>query len=114
MRLFALALLASLSVPIAVTQAGTVSGTLSIAVSPPALALIINPSSATLACNAAAGTVVAALSVTGGDGNAIAYSLAGNTTDFAISGSNVVVGPSGIASGSCGKTFAETITATQP
>lgn len=113
MRLFAFALLASLSVPIAV-HAGTVSGTLSITVSPPAMALVINPSSATLACNAAAGTAIAALSVTGGDGNAVTYTLAGDTTDFAISGSNVVVGANGIAAADCGKTFSETVTAAQP
>lgn len=112
-RVLAVAALAALALPLP-ARAGSVTGALSITVQPPAMALVINPSSATLACNAAAGTVVSALSVSGGDGGAVTYTLAGDTTDFAIAGSNVVVGPNGIAAADCGKTFSESVTATQP
>jgi hypothetical protein len=67
-----------------------------------------------IACNAPAGTLVMALQTSGGDGNPITYAIAGDTTDFALSGSNVVVGNNGIAPANCGKPNAVTVTATQP
>ena len=99
-------------------QAASVSGTLSITVSPAPLAISVSPSSATEACSVAAGTVVSAINVTGGDGNAITLSMTGDTTDFVLSATtppaNVVVGPSGVAMADCGKTFTNTVTTTQP
>src|SRR5271163_2850975 len=99
-------------------QAASVSGTLSITVSPPALALVLSPSSATEACNVAAGTVIPAISVTGGDGNAITLSMTGDMTDFSLSSTtppaNVVVASGGITSADCAKSFTNIITATQP
>jgi len=68
-------------------------------------------------CTATPGSEVAVVSSSGGDGNAIKLSLAGDVTDFALNATNppanVVVGPNGIAAANCGKTFVETITATQ-
>lgn len=88
------------------SQAGTVQQ---------ALALVFNPATPTIACNATPGTVVAAVSTTGGDGNAATFATSGgDTTDFVVNGTNVVVGPSGIAASSCGKTMTVTVTATQP
>ncbi|HEY3910391.1 MAG TPA: hypothetical protein VGM07_10910 [Stellaceae bacterium] len=78
--------------------------------------MVINPSSANEACQAPAGTVVSQLSISGGDGNPVTFALAplnSSATDFAISGSNVVIGANGIASAHCGETEAFTITASQ-
>ena len=69
----------------------------------------------TIACNAAAGSVVSAMSVTGGDGNPATFSATGgDTSDFAVNGVDVVVGTNGIAAANCGKTMTLTITANQP
>jgi uncharacterized protein (UPF0333 family) len=97
-------------------SAGSVSGTLSITVSPPALALILNPSNATETCTVAGGTLVSTASTTGGDGNAITFSMTGNTTDFLINSSTgvVTVAVAGVALADCGKTYANVVTATQP
>ena len=95
------------------SQAGNVSGTLSIKIQP-ALAISFAPTSPTVDCTAAPGTVVAAISTSGGNGNAATPAITGgNSTDFAISGSNIVVAANGIASANCGKTQSVTITATQ-
>jgi len=53
------------------------------------------------------------LSVTGGDGNPITWSISGDTTDFALSGNNVVVGPNGVAAADCGKVNIVVVTAAQ-
>jgi len=101
-------------------HAASVSGTLSITVSPaPApLAITMSPSSATEACNVAAGMVVSAISVTGGDGKPNTLSMTGDTTDFSLSSAtppaNMVVASGGIAPADCAKSFTNTITATQP
>ena len=102
--------------PICAAQASaaSVSGTLTIVVAPQVLALVINPSTVNEACEVAAGTVVSALSTVGGDGNPVAFALAGDTSDFALSGSNVVVGPNGIAAANCNATQTVTVTAKQP
>lgn len=51
-------------------------------------------------------------SPTGGDGNAVRFAIAeGGSTDFAISGANVVVGANGIVAADCGATHDVTITA---
>ena len=99
-------------------QAASVSATLSITIQPGALMALLNPSSATEACNVAGGTVVSTVSVSGGDGNAITLSMTGNTTDFALSATappaNVVVAPGGVILADCNKSYTNTITATQP
>jgi len=77
------------------------------------LAIVLTPSAPTEACDAAPGTVVSALSVTGGDGNPITWSISGDTTDFALSGNNVVVGPNGVAAADCGKVNIVVVTAAQ-
>lgn len=102
---------------IASAQAATVSGTLTVVIAPPALAMIINPSNASEACEVPAGTVVSQLSISGGDGNPVTFALTpvnNGATDFVISGSDVVVGVNGIAAADCGETEAFTITASQP
>lgn len=101
---------------VATAQAGSVSGTLTIVIAPPALAMVINPSNANEACEAPAGTVVSQLSTSGGDGNPATFAVAPvnpGATDFVISGSNVVVGANGIVAGDCGETQVFTITASQ-
>jgi len=94
-------------------HAASVSGTLSITIQSP-LAVVFTPSNPTIACAAMAGTVVSAVSTTGGDGNAVTLAISGDTTDFALSGSNVVVATGGITSPDCGKLENVTVTATQP
>ena len=94
-------------------HAASVSATLSVTVQAP-LAVVFSPATPTIACSTSAGTVVSALSMTGGDGNAVTWSLAGDTTDFALNGSNLVVASGGITSADCGKTDTVTVTATQP
>jgi hypothetical protein len=110
----AITVVAGLSLAPLAAVAGSVSGTLTVVVAPPALAMVINPSNVDEACAVPEGTVVSQLSTTGGDGNPVTFSLTGgDTTDFAISGSNVVVGPNGIATADCGQTEAVTVTASQ-
>jgi hypothetical protein len=95
-------------------QAASVSGTLTVVVAPPALAMVINPSNVNEACEVPAGAVVSQLSATGGDGNPVTFSISGgDTTDFAINGANVVVGPNGIAKANCGASQSVTVTASQ-
>jgi hypothetical protein len=65
-------------------------------------------------CGVAPGSVVQTLGTLGGDGNAVTWSIAGDTTDFVLSGSSVVVGPNGVSTASCGQTKTVTATATQP
>jgi hypothetical protein len=95
-------------------NAASVSQTLSIVIQS-SLVMTFTPAAPTIPCNAAAGTVVASFVLSGGDGNTVPTSptLAGDTTDFAISGTNIVVGPSGIAAANCGRTVSVTVTATQ-
>jgi hypothetical protein len=96
----------------------SVRGTLTITITAP-LAITFSPSNPTVACQAPPGTVVATLVPTGGDNTTITWALAGDTTDFAISGVNLVVGPNGIAASTCPvapattNTVNETVTATQ-
>jgi hypothetical protein len=96
----------------------SVKGTLNITITAP-LAITFSPPNPTVACQAPPGTVVATLVPTGGDNTTITWSLAGDTTDFAISGTSLVVGPNGIAASTCPVAPAttnivnETITATQ-
>src|SRR5271165_6050850 len=114
----ALAALLFLLTASANARAANVAATLSITIQPGALMALLNPSSATEACTVAGGTVVSTVSVSGGDGNAITLSMTGNTTDFALSSTtppaNVVVAPGGIILADCGKSYTNTITATQP
>ena len=79
------------------------------------MAAMITLAAPSMACNAAPGTFVSAVSVTGGDGNPMTYTASGGDTgDFAISGSNVVVGANGIAAAHCGQTMNVTVSASQP
>ena len=108
-----IAALAFISPPVA---AASVSATLSITVQPASAPLTISfsPLNPTEACTVAAGTVVSTVSTSGGDGNPVTLSMTGDTTDFVLSGSNVVVGPNGITLADCGMTETVTVTATQP
>jgi len=111
-RVFAALPLLLLVVPPA--WAGSTTGTVQITIQSP-LKVAANPASPTIFCNAAAGTVVTALSTTGGDGNPVTYqATAGDTTDFTMSGANLVVGANGIAAANCSTTQNVTVTATQP
>ena len=86
------------------------------------LGIVFSPAAPSIACNAAAGTVVSTASTTGGDGQPVTWgALGGDTGDFAFNSSQqVVVGPSGIASAHCpvAPTLSTTqnvnVTATQP
>src|SRR5271165_2076440 len=99
-------------------QAANVASTLTSTIQPGALMQLLNPSSATEACNVPGGTVVSTVSVSGGDGNPITLSMTGNTTDFVLSATtppaNVVVAPGGVILADCNKSYTNTITATQP
>lgn len=116
MRKLLLAATAVLALGLGQAYASTTvtTGTLTVVISPNPLALVFNPSNPTEACAVAAGTVVSALSTTGGDGNAATFAItAGDSADFAISGSNVVVGPSGISAANCGTSQNITVSASQ-
>src|SRR5260370_32602924 len=65
---------------------------------PSQLAIVLTPLNTTIACSAAAGTVVSSISTKGGDGNTITLTMSGDTTDFALSGVNIVVAARGITS----------------
>jgi hypothetical protein len=113
-------LVALASLPaVAQSQAASVTATASITITPappPPLAgpFFNPPSPVTVACNAAPGSFVTAISTTGGDSNPVTYTLGtGDTGDFAISGSNLVVGPNGINLNNCGKTNTVQVVATQ-
>jgi hypothetical protein len=105
-----------LFVCMASAHAGGVNGTLSITVSPSALVLILNPSSIVEACSVPAGTIISTSSTLGGDGNAITYSMTGNTTDFVINSSTgvITVAARGILAPDCNKSYTNVVTATQP
>jgi hypothetical protein len=112
----AAALLAGASFPAFATTTVT-KGTLTVVISPSALALLMNgqnPAFVNAACSAPASTVVASLSTTGGDGSAVMFGITGgDTTDFTISGSSVVVGQNGISSSDCGQSETLTVSASQ-
>ena len=103
----------------AVAATVSTTGQLSITVFNPPI-VSFNPANPQVVCNAAPGTQVAAVTVSGGDGKAITQTLSGDTTDFALTGGNVVVGTNGIAASSCPVPPAltapqsVTVTATQP
>jgi hypothetical protein len=96
----------------------SVKGTLTITITAP-LSITFSPPNPSVACLAPPGTVVTTMSTTGGDNTTITWALAGDTTDFAISGTSLVVGPNGIAASTCPvapattNTVNETVTATQ-
>jgi hypothetical protein len=70
---------------------------------------------ASVPCDAPPGTVVARLLATGGDGKPISYTMTGgDTQDFRIRGSVIVVGFAGLEPAHCGSNRSITITATQP
>jgi hypothetical protein len=75
-----------------------------------ALQLAFGPS---LPCDAPPGTVVARMLIGGGDGNPISYTMSGDTQDFRIRGSVVVVGLGGINRAHCGSNRTISVTATQ-
>ena len=80
----------------------------------PQLSVAFSPALPAIACNAAPGTVVAGMSAVGGDGNPVTIAVTGgDTTDFTLSGSNIVVGPSGIAGYNCGHNEIFTVTPSQ-
>jgi hypothetical protein len=61
-----------------------------------------SPSPGTIACNATPGTVVGSVLSTLGNGHPITFSLTGgDTTDFVVSGTRVVVAPGGITLHGC-------------
>ena len=76
-----------------------------------ALAIVFG---ASVPCDAPPGTVVARILMSGGDGNAISYTMSGgDRADFRIRGSVIVVGPNRINPGHCGTNQTLSITATQ-
>ncbi len=79
--------------------------------------LVVTPPAPTIACETAPGTVVAGITVQGGDGNQVSLSISGDTTDFALSANvapaNIVVATGGIVLADCGLTNNVTIIGTQ-
>ena len=59
-----------------------------------------SPAAPMVPCNTPAGTVAAAVATSAGDGNPVTLSFAGSA-DFALSGSDIVVGANGIAAADC-------------
>ncbi len=97
-------------------QAGSASSTLPLSVR--ASPLVVAASGVTAECSWPAGTVVAVYSVIGGNGRPITWALTPVMTDFVLSTllgptTNVIVGPNGIASATCGTPVNVTVTATQ-
>ena len=81
--------------------AGSVTIDIPITIQAPAK-IVVTPPAPIVACNAASGSLVAGMSLTGGDGNPATFTaVGGDTTDFAVAGSNLVVGQSGIAAANC-------------
>jgi hypothetical protein len=80
----------------------------------PHLTVAVTPTQATVHCDAPPGTVIAAISSTGGNGKPVGYALtAGDTADFAIADGKVVAGPNGLAANQCGQAPFVTVTASQ-
>jgi hypothetical protein len=67
------------------------------------LQVAVNPPKPEIVCSAVAGTVVATISVSGGNGNPLTLKLTGDAAEkFAIKGDDIVVGPKGLsADGKC-------------
>lgn len=117
--LFGLASIAASS-----AQSASASGTLNVSVRGK-LAVVLNPTSTTITCDIAPGTVLSAVTTTGGNQKPITLTLTGDTTDFALSATtppaNIVVAPGGLTSNgsSCatisaaGVTDIATVTAAQ-
>jgi len=64
--------------------------------------IVFSPPNPMVACDAPPAWIVSSMSLTGGDGNPATYkAIGGDTTDFGVDGSNVVVAPSGIAPANC-------------
>lgn len=94
-----------------------VSTTLTVAVSPQGLTIVVNPSSVSnLPCNTAPGTKISQASASGGNGNPVTYSLTGGMTDCVINATSgaISVGSTGLAPANCNKTHTFTVTGTQP
>ena len=92
----------------------SVSGTMSILIAAPKpLVMTFSPSSPDVLCGASSGSIVSTIYVSGGTGKRVIYGISGDTGDFALSSSNVVVGPNGININNCGSVQTVTVTATQ-
>ena len=115
LKTLALAVLAlSLLFPLtSQAQGTTVTGNLNIIVGSP-LAVVFTPITPSIACSAAPGTVVSAVTTTGGNSNPVTLAMTGDTTDFTLTAGKIVVAAAGITTSGCGKTDTITITATQP
>jgi hypothetical protein len=87
---------------------------LALAFANPALVALALAFGASVACNAPPGTVVARMLISGGDGKPVSYAITGDTADFRIRGSVVVVGYTGINPTHCGSNRTITVTANQP
>ena len=79
---------------------------------PDAMNIILTESNPTVPCNAAPGTVVVSFSDIGGNNNPITWSLNQNS-DFIVSGTDILVGPNGIAQTHCNTNQTVALTATQ-
>jgi hypothetical protein len=90
--------------------AQTASAALSVTVAMP-LTVTLAPAKATVPCNAAPGTLIAAIITTGGNGGPITF--LSDATDFLVAGAKVVVGPGGLAARCAGITENVGISATQ-
>lgn len=110
MRLVAIAALMAIWCQSAI--AGTVSS--SATVTRNATPLVVNIIGFTVDCSWAAGTTVATLSTSGGNGKPVVYTFGGTApVDLVISGNFLKLGSTGIAPANCGTTEPITINATQ-
>jgi hypothetical protein len=106
---------------IAATQSGVGSATATaqITIQQP-LVISANPPEVTMPCTSPPDTFISALSAAGGNGNPVTYrTTAGDTSDFAMSGADLVVGPNGIDPAHCPpagqtNTLDVTVTGSQP
>jgi hypothetical protein len=103
--------LAVLALSVGAALAGSTSETVPVSVRPQPLH--IDVVGVNTECSWPPGTVILQYAPTGGNGAPLVYTLTGDTADFAMSGSSLVVGPSGIAPANCGKVNTVTVTATQ-
>jgi hypothetical protein len=115
LTILALGMATALVGAVAEGSATTVTGpTITFQFATAALSIVESVPTTNLACPLGAGVIVASLSTLGGDGNAVTFALSGDTTDFAISGSNIVTGTAGVPISKCGTSVTVTPSASQP
>jgi hypothetical protein len=84
---------------------------------PSPLTVSFDPSSPSIACEAAPGALVSTITAAGGNGGPITWSMTGDTGNFKLNATpsvvSVIVGPNGVAPSACGTSRSVDVTATQ-